>query len=133
MNRTDLPAPFYAAAGAGALAYRKLRRLPDVAARSVRTAGRTVDGLRQRIALRERDLATLRESAQRGRTMVAARAAEVQERAATGYRRLVAHGEQVMAERTGAATGRTDRPAVEVEVGPVEGAGRATPGGPATQ
>jgi hypothetical protein len=59
-----------------------------------------------------------------------ARAAGVQNRAAAGYRRLVAHGERVMAERMGVATGHAD-PAepvgIEVVVGPVRPAERPGP------
>lgn len=95
MNRTELPAPIYAAAGAGDVAYQQLRRLPEVAHR-------------------------LRESAQRGSATFVARAATVQDRTAAGYRRLVARGEQVMAERIGVATGHPEPTGIEVEVGQVQ-------------
>jgi hypothetical protein len=114
-SRNDIPAPLYAAAGAGELAYQKLRKLPEVAARTVRTA-------------RERDFnaewARVRESAQRSTAVVVAKAATAQERAATGYRNLIARGEQVVNGRLGVATGHAEPGKVEVEVGPVQGAKR---------
>jgi heparin binding hemagglutinin HbhA len=129
MNKTELPAPLYAAAGAGELAYQKLRLLPDLAARTVRTAGQTAEELRRRLATRERDLNTdwvrVRESAQRGTAVVVAKAATAQERAVTGYRNLVARGERVVNDRFGVATGQTEPARIEVEVGPVQGATRA--------
>jgi len=122
MNRTDIPRPFYAAAGAGELAYERLRRLPEVAAR-------TADELRARFAAPEReptvvDLARLRESAQRGRAAVAARAATLQDRAAAGYQRLVARGERLVADRAGMTDGPAGPAGIEVEVGPVQPAER---------
>jgi hypothetical protein len=129
MNRTDIPAPFYAAAGAGEMAYQKLRKLPGAAAR---TAG----GLRERFAAPDRDLtvelARVRESAQRGTAAFKARAASVQDRAVAGYRRLVAHGERVMADRNGMATGHPEPAGIEVEVGPVQPAERPGAGTAAT-
>lgn len=117
MNRTDLPGPIYAAAGAGEIAYEKLRKLPAAAAR-------TADGLRQRLTAPDRDrnvvdLARVRESAQRGTAQLVAQAASVQDRAAAGYRRLVARGERVMADRIGVPTAPPEPAGIEVEVGPV--------------
>lgn len=117
MNRTDIPAPIYAAAGAGEIAYEKLRKLPAVAAR-------TADGLRQRLATPDRDrnlvdLARVRETARRGTAQLAAQAAGVQDRAVAGYRRLVARGERVMADRLNSNTAPLEPAGIEVEVGPV--------------
>lgn len=111
-NQREIPAALYAAAGAGDLAYQRLRKLPEVANRTLRAAGETAATWRQRVTTgqsrlnRDRlnaDLATLRESAQRGATAVVTRAAVAQERAVTGYRNLVAHGEHVVAARAEAA------------------------------
>ena len=117
MNRTEIPAPFYAAAGAGDVAYQQLRRLPEL-------ANRTADQLRQRFATPERDLnaelARLRESAQRSREALLARAVTVQDRTVAGYRRLVARGERVMADRLAMVDDRTEPSGIEVEVGPVQ-------------
>jgi heparin binding hemagglutinin HbhA len=128
MNKTDIPAPIYAAAGAGELAYQKLRQLPELAARTVRTAGQTAEELRRRIAARDSDLtaewAKVRDSAQRGTAVVVAKAANAQEKAATGYRNLVARGERVVNGRLGVATGHSEPAGIEVEVGPVQAAER---------
>jgi heparin binding hemagglutinin HbhA len=128
MNKTDIPAPIYAAAGAGELAYQKLRQLPELAARTVRTAGQGADELRRRLAARDRDLTAewvkVRDSAQRGTAVVVAKAANAQERAVTGYRNLVARGEQVVNGRLGVATGHAEPAGIEVEVGPVQAADR---------
>lgn len=132
MNRADIPSPFLAAAGASELAYQQLRRLPEVAARTVRTAGQTAEELRLRIGGGDRDLnaelARLRESAQRGTATFVARAAAAQERAVIGYRSLVARGEQVVADRIGVGTGDAEPAKIEVEVGPVQAAERPTSG-----
>lgn len=116
-QRAHLPAPVYAAAGAGELAFKKLRTLPE---RAVHAAGT----LRGRVAVRDRDLAAelarMRESAQRGTAVLAARAAAAQERAATGYRNLVARGERVIAARSGVAADPADPARVEVVVGPAQ-------------
>lgn len=132
--RNDIPAPIYAAAGAGELAYEKLRKLPELAARTARTAGE----FRQRLATRDRDLnaelARVRESAQRGTAVVAARAATAQQRAATGYRNLVARGQRVVNDRFGVTTGHAEPAGIEVEVGPVSSdrpASAGTPSAPA--
>lgn len=119
MNRTDIPAPLYAAAGAGELAYERLRRLPE-------TAARTAETLRERFAAR--DFSEVRESAQRSTAVVVARAAAAQERAAAGYRNLIARGERVVAERAGVTTGHAEPAGIEVEVGPVQSAERSSTG-----
>ena len=107
--KTRFPAPLYAAAGAGDLAYQQLRKLPTVVGE---LSGRAVAGgleLRERAAaslkvanttaavLRDKatatDLEHLRESARRG-TLSWAQAA--QERATALYTALGAHGERVV-------------------------------------
>lgn len=121
MNRTDIPRPFYAAAGAGELAYQRLRRLPEAATR-------TADELRARLAVPERDLAVelarLRESAQRGTATFMARAVGFQDRATASYQRLVARGERLVADRVGMTGGPAGPAEIEVEVGPVQPAER---------
>lgn len=131
-HRPDISSAIYAAAGAGELAYQKLRQLPEATARTLRTASETAGEFRQRLNYRG-DLTTeltqvrsqVRQSARRGAEVLAARAATAQEKAATGYRNLVARGERVVGDRFGAATGHTEPPTkVEVEVGEPE---RETP------
>lgn len=136
MTKREMPAAFYAAAGAGDLAYQRLRKLPEAANRTLRGARQTAETLRERAASGElrfnrnriaTDLATLRESAQRGATAFVATAAAAQERAVTGYRTLVAHGEQVVAARTGMPLMEepTGEPAVEPAVEPAAELGAA--------
>jgi hypothetical protein len=113
-HKTELPTPIYAAAGAGELAYQQLRKLPEAAARTMRNAGQ----LRQRLADPQSQLnVRMRESAERGRSAVRSRAVAAQQRAAAGYRNLVARGERVVAERT---NGSPEQSQVEVIVGPVQ-------------
>ena len=111
-ERTELPKPIYAAAGAGELAYQQLRRLPDVA---VRTAGT----LRQRFAGEDRQQLAdrVRLSAERGRSVVLERAVAAQQRAITGYHNLITRGQRVVSERAG-RNGASSK--VEVIVGPVQ-------------
>lgn len=108
-KNTRIPAPLYAAAGAGELAYRQLRKLPTVvgdlsgravagglelrerAVASLRVANTTADVLRQKAV--STDLDRLRAEAQRN---TAAFAQAAQERAAALYVSLVAHGERVV-------------------------------------
>lgn len=129
-RRMELPKPIYAAAGAGELAYRRLRKLPEMAVRTVRTAGQTAEQLRVRLG-EEGDLADrLRATAQRGTAVVKERAARAQQRATSGYQELVARGERVMATRLGTGeNGEGGR--VEVIVGPVRRGER--PGGQASE
>lgn len=110
MTDRDLPAAVYAAAGASDLAYQRLRRLPGATTRALDAARRSASELREQgtptpTRLDGDRLATgaarLRESTRRGGEMVVARAAEFQERAVSGYRHLVQHGEHVVASRTG--------------------------------
>jgi len=122
--RTELPAALYAAAGAGDLAYRRLRKLPETTARTLRTASQTAGAWRQRLVSRERDLTAelsqVRAQARRRAEALAARAAKAQEKAVAGYRNLVAHGEEVVNQRFGATTGHAEPAKVEVIVGEPE-------------
>jgi heparin binding hemagglutinin HbhA len=101
-TKTRIPAPLYAAAGAGDLAYQQLRKLPavinelsDRAAASLRTANETATS--RATTLREKaattDLDQLRNTAASG---AAAFAQAAQERAIAVYTALVAHGERVV-------------------------------------
>lgn len=91
-RRIELPKPLYAAAGAGELAYQRLRRLPEFAVRTMRTASQTAEQLRARLG-EEGDLADrLRATASRGTALVKERAARAQQRASASYQELVARG-----------------------------------------
>ena len=101
-TKTRFPAPLYAAAGAGDLAYEQLRKLPavinqltDRAAASLRTANQTANT--KAAELREKagttDFDRLRDTA----TSSAVAFAQVaQERAIAAYTALVARGERVV-------------------------------------
>ena len=101
-TKTRFPAPLYAAAGAGDLAYQQLRKLPavinelsDRAAASLRNANETATA--RATLLRERasttDLDKLRGTAA---SSAVALAHAAQERAIAVYTALVAHGERVV-------------------------------------
>jgi heparin binding hemagglutinin HbhA len=101
-TKTRFPAPLYAAAGAGDLAYQQLRKLPmvinelsDRAAASLRNANETATN--RATVLRERANATeldkLRSTAASSAVTLAHAA---QERAIAIYTALVAHGERVV-------------------------------------
>jgi hypothetical protein len=101
-TKTRFPAPLYAAAGAGDLAYQRLRKLPavinqwsDRAAASLRSANDTATS--RATLLRERANATdfdqLRSTAASSAVTLAHAA---QERAIAIYTALVAHGERVV-------------------------------------
>jgi heparin binding hemagglutinin HbhA len=101
-TKTRFPAPLYAAAGAGDLAYQQLRKLPavvnewsDRAAASLRTANETATT--RATLLRDRanatDLDKLRSTAASNAVSLAHAA---QERAIAIYTALVAHGERVV-------------------------------------
>jgi heparin binding hemagglutinin HbhA len=101
-TKTRFPAPLYAAAGAGDLAYQQLRKLPTVinelsdrAAASLRNANETATN--RATVLRERanatDLDKLRSTAA---SSAATLAHAAQERAIAIYTALVAHGERVV-------------------------------------
>jgi heparin binding hemagglutinin HbhA len=101
-TKTRFPAPLYAAAGAGDLAYQQLRKLPavinelsDRAAASLKnaneTANTTATSLREKAATT--DLDKVRNTAASG---AAAFAQVAQERAIAVYTALVARGERVV-------------------------------------
>jgi hypothetical protein len=101
-TKTRFPAPLYAAAGAGDLAYQQLRKLPTVinelsdrAAASLRNANETATNratlLRERAAAT--DLDNIRSTAA---SSAVALAHAAQERAIAIYTALVAHGERVV-------------------------------------
>jgi len=101
-TKTRFPAPLYAAAGAGDLAYQQLRKLPavinelsDRAAATLRTANETANS--RATTLREKaattDLDRLRSTAA---SSAVALAQAAQERAIAVYTALVAHGERVV-------------------------------------
>ncbi|GIG85435.1 hypothetical protein [Plantactinospora endophytica] len=118
-----IPAPLYAVAGAGELAYQQLRRLPavvsglgdeatrtelrekavattaelrDKAALTLRNANSGAANLRHRAANGELDLDRLREATIRNAAVVVAGAQAAQERAVAVYGDLVARGERVV-------------------------------------
>jgi heparin binding hemagglutinin HbhA len=111
---TRIPAPLYAAAGAGDLAYQQLRKLPavvnelsgkaaagsvDLRARAVatlRAANTTATSLRDRASTTDFDAERLRATARRNVAALAASAQAAQERALAFYGQLVAHGERVV-------------------------------------
>ena len=101
-TKTKLPAPLYAAAGAGDLAYQQLRKLPAVvtelsekAAASLRTYNEQANA--KATQLREKaqttDFDALRGNAASVATSIAQLA---QERTVAAYTALVAHGEKVV-------------------------------------
>ncbi|HET8660893.1 MAG TPA: hypothetical protein VFM55_18075 [Micromonosporaceae bacterium] len=104
-TKTKLPAPFYAAAGAGDLAYRRLRALaPKSGELHLRDE---LDKVRERT---RRGAKAFLGSAQAG-------AQAAQHRAAAVYTDLVQHGKRVMAGETGytSPTARPVEPAAMVE------------------
>ena len=99
---TRFPAPLYAAAGAGDLAYQQLRKLPavvselsDRAVASLRTANDTASTTAASLksTANATDFDKLRETAT---ASAVAFAAAAQERAVAVYTSLVAHGERVV-------------------------------------
>ncbi|RSM51735.1 hypothetical protein DMB66_41170 [Actinoplanes sp. ATCC 53533] len=101
-TKTRFPAPLYAAAGAGDLAYQQLRKLPavvtelsDRAVASLRTANDTANttATSLKTTATSTDFDKLRESAA---ASAAAFAHAAQERAVAVYTSLVAHGERVV-------------------------------------
>ena len=101
-TKTKLPAPLYAAAGAGDLAYQQLRKLPavvselsDRAVASLRTANDTANTTAASLksTANATDFDKLRETAT---ASAVAFAQAAQERALAVYTALVAHGERVV-------------------------------------
>ena len=99
-----IPSPLYAAAGAGDLAYQRLRKLPE-----------QVSSLRERVSeLRpadsdavsetnlRADLDRLRQVARRNAATIVAGAQQASERAAAVYTQLVVRGEKVVRNVQGA-------------------------------
>ncbi|WP_018800103.1 hypothetical protein [Salinispora arenicola] len=138
-----IPAPIYAAAGAGELAYQQLRKLPAVvsdlrnrvaadlgavngaelrqkANETLQTATVAAENLRR--AASDLDLNRLREAATRNAAVVAASAQAAQERAVATYGALVGHGERVVGARVleAADTVNTDIETTEKVPAPVE-------------
>ncbi|HYN97860.1 MAG TPA: hypothetical protein VES42_28805 [Pilimelia sp.] len=105
-TRTRIPAPLYAAAGVGDLAYRQLRKLPTVVTelRGKATAGgadlrhRAVATVKaaNETAADLRGKTTTELDVERLRAVVRASAQAAQTRATTVYLQLVAHGERVV-------------------------------------
>jgi len=101
-TKTRFPAPLYAAAGAGDLAYRQLRKLPDVvnqlgerAAASLRTANEHAGA--RATQLRERAAGTDFDALRGNAASVASTFAQIaQDRAISLYTDLVARGERVV-------------------------------------
>lgn len=117
-----IPAPIYAAAGAGELALQQLRKLPAVvtdlggrvvtdlggkavvtgfelrqkATETLKTANLTAVGLREKAVPADLDLDKLRNLASRNAAVVLAGAQAAQERALAAYGALVARGERVV-------------------------------------
>jgi heparin binding hemagglutinin HbhA len=87
-TNTKIPAPLYAAAAVGDLAYQRLRKLPT-----------TVADLRERVTRTDLDTDKLRGIAQRNANALVTGAQAAQERAQAIYTKLVAHGEEVVRSR----------------------------------
>jgi len=104
-----IPAPLYAAAGAGDLAYQQLRKLPEQVAQ---LRGRVSD-LRPAVteAVAETNLDKIREVARRNASAFVAGAQEAQVRATAVYKDLVARGHKVVGDVEPAA----------IEVAPAKG------------
>jgi hypothetical protein len=98
------PAPLYAAAGAGELAYQKLRTLPAKVAE-----------LRGRAGSNELDVERLRSVARRNAAAFVAGAQAAQEKAVALYTDLVARGEQVVQGGAKSAEGAVAEIAADAE------------------
>lgn len=138
-TKTRFPAPLYAAAGAGDLAYQQLRKLPAVvdklserAAASLRTANEQA-GVKA-TELRERAATTDFDALRGNAASVATTFAQIaQDRAVTLYTHLVARGERVVgtgvvetADVVNADIETTEAPKA-VEAAPSEPAVQAAP------
>lgn len=137
---TRIPAPVYAAAGVGDLAYQQLRKLPTVvgdlsgravasgfelrerAVASLRVANSTAGVLKEKATTT--DIEQLRTAARRNREALAQAAQAAQERAAAMYITLVAHGERVVG--TGVVQA-ADTVNADMEATPVPAEVTATP------
>ncbi|MFY1634448.1 hypothetical protein ACN27F_14410 [Solwaraspora sp. WMMB335] len=131
-----IPGPLYAVAGAGDLAYQRLRRLPVAMTRLTGRAAVTTAGLREKATqssaeLRQRatdgaDFDRLRALALRNRDAMVAGAQAAGARAVIIYGNLVAHGERVVGTGVvrAADTVNADMDATEAPA-QVEAAGQA--------
>ena len=93
-----IPAPLYAAAGAGDFAYQRLRKLPEQVAQfreRVTEIAPAVSGAVSEANLRA-DLDRLRDVARRNAATLVAGAQQASERAAAVYSGLVVRGERVV-------------------------------------
>jgi heparin binding hemagglutinin HbhA len=93
-----IPAPLYAAAGAGDFAYQRLRKLPEQVAQlreRVTEIAPAVSGAMAEANLRA-DLDRLRDVARRNAATLVAGAQQASERAAAVYSGLVVRGERVV-------------------------------------
>jgi heparin binding hemagglutinin HbhA len=109
-----IPAPLYAAAGAGDLAYQKLRKLPDQVSQlrgRVSELAPVVSDVVSETNLRA-DLDRLRHVARRNAATLVAGAQLATERAAAVYTELVVRGERVV---------RNVRTEASLEIAPADG------------
>jgi hypothetical protein len=109
-----IPAPLYAAAGAGDLAYQKLRKLPDQVSQlrgRVSELAPVVSDVVSETNLRA-DLDRLRHVARRNAATLVAGAQLATERAAAVYTELVVRGERVV---------RNVRAEASLEIAPADG------------
>lgn len=88
-----IPAPLYAAAGAGDLAYRQLRRLPEVV---TDLRGKAVAPGVRSLKRTDTEIERLRETAIRNAAALVTRTQVAQQRALAAYAELVARGERVV-------------------------------------
>lgn len=152
-----IPAPIYAAAGAGELAYESLRRLPVVltdfsgkltdisgkaastgtelrekAVSTLRTANTTAINLRGKATTRDLELDRLRAAAIRNAAVVVTNAQAAQERAVTVYGALVARGERIIGSGVVQAAETVTADMAATEAPAQVTASPATPATPAT-
>lgn len=123
-----IPAPLYAAAGAGDLAYQQLRRLPAVV---TDLRGKAVGPGKRSIKRTDLEIERLRETAVRNAAVLMTRTQAAQQRALAAYAQLVARGERVVgtgvvqaADTVNADMEATEAPA-EVTAGSTSAAGAA--------
>jgi heparin binding hemagglutinin HbhA len=88
-----IPAPLYAAAGAGDLAYQQLRRLPAVV---TDLRGKAVAPGKRSLKRSDLEIERLRETAVRNAAALMTRTQAAQQRALAAYAQLVARGERVV-------------------------------------
>jgi hypothetical protein len=114
MTTTDtkkqrIPTPLYAAAGAGDMAYRQLRKLPAKVAE-----------LRERVGGSDVDVDRLRDAARRNAQAFVSGAQAAQERAQAIYADLVARGEEVVGGRKADRKATAELPAPVAPVTPAD-------------